>query len=322
MPTSELQTTDDLLAKLRGLLLQLNGHGDRPGVIQLLDGSEHSQGLIAQTYHTGELLKELLERRESAADLFEPGELQDQKIDRIRQRLGAALSEESRRVTQPVVESIQAASQEVLMSLKQTRDEHGVIVEQLEDVGDTYRSQMEALHFRFEELIEKIFTACEHLDKISSIDTVALNAEVKAATEAAFKDATLQFREADKAWLQELLGGADEKLVQRLRNAIEGQNVIFEEQFLRARSDLAKAIEGKTYGEVLNRLNKTLADREHQVRDLTSKLHAAEQAAAPRASSPVLSPIWLVGSVAIAGLLSSGVTVMALLNLGWLNGLM
>ena len=76
---------------------------------------------------------------------------------------------------------------------------------------------------------------------------------------------------------------SDGKVVQRLSDAIEGQNIVFEEQFLRGRSDLAKAIEGTTYGDVLTRLQKQLSDKETEIRTLRANARAdAGQVSEPK----------------------------------------
>ena len=275
--TPDIQQLEDVMGRLRSLMLQLDGTPGKPGIIQLLDGDGLKQGLIGQSYHTAQLLSDLLVRRETAADLFEPGEAQDKKINHLRNRLGAALSEEANRVIAPLIESIHAEISEVLSSLKATRDESNDQMRSLADQREADDERMEALNVRLEELFERIYQVGEHLDKIANIDTAALNTEVKEATGDAFRQAMVQFREADKPWLIDLIHQGDVELLNRLGNAIEGQNIVFEEQFLRGRNKLAKAIEGTSYGEALTMLQKQLADKETELRKLRASTTNASQ---------------------------------------------
>ena len=280
---SDIQKLEEVVGRLRSMMLQLDGSPGKPGIIQLLDGDGRQQGLIAQTYHTGELLAELLKQRATAADLFEPGEAQDKKIEQVRQRLGAILSEEARRISAPLIETIQTASLEVLNSLKRTREESHEILGVLAEQREAEDQRMEALSVRLEEVFERIYEVGEHLDKIATIDTARLSDEVREASDDAFRQGMAKFREQDKKWLSDLIQQSDGKVVQRLSDAIEGQNIVFEEQFLRGRSDLAKAIEGTTYGDVLTRLQKQLSDKETEIRTLRANARAdAGQVSEPK----------------------------------------
>lgn len=309
MPKSESQMMDDFQAQLRALLLQINGHSHKPGIIQLLDGDEQQPGLIAQTYHVATLLKELLEQRESVADLFEPGELQDQKIARLRERLGAALSEESRRVTAPVVETIQSAAQEVLLALSRVRDEQSQARDSFSEIVETHDDQMETLNLRLEQVMEKIQGACDVLDTIADVDTDKLNSVVREATSKSFKEAMTAFRNADKEWLLQVLKSADEGLVHRMKDAIEGQNMVFESQFYKSRADLQKAIEGQTYADALKKLTSTLSEKEVQIAECQAELESLRNANQTRGG--VSLPLQM--AFIVAGSVCAGVAITTLL---------
>lgn len=300
---NELQQVEDVAARLRALIVHLDGTATSPGVIQLLDGVEGKEGLIGQAYHTATLLQALLDRREAAADLFEPGEVQDKKIELVANRLGAAISTEASKVSKPVVESIEAASQEVLISLRRTRDEVQELIASAEKVEQSLIEPFDQLQLRVEGLSEQFLQISEYLDRLSTFDYRALNEEVKSATEETFRTAVSAFREADKKWLVEMVAKADSALSGRMKDAIEGQNVLFEEQIIRSRQELAKAVEASTYKELLDIYQKKIAELKGEQVSLLAELEA--QSAPGRKAG--FGPVGFVAIGVSIGLVSASV---------------